>query len=267
MAVRARVPAHAALRGFKRLYRKLRWGRAAVAPTQETPLQKVTRTRRCWCRAPYDTGMYLRLIEQLLQAGGNFRPFGSAVTDNPGQFNLWTRHDVDFAECFSGFARLLQADLDSQVPSSIFFRVDDDAYHLADRAAEIRAFSEAGIEVGLHSTCYLAEHVFDRFAWELNKFEQEVGIRPTIMTVHGLGPLRRQQRDAFQEAIGSRLAEFGLTMTDCNPALRSYDYIFEDCHLDPSGGGRFLYDDFADPAPVVEPGRNFLVLTHPCYWQ
>ena len=86
--------------------------------------------------------------------------------------------------------------------------------------------------------------------------------------MHGLGDFRFAQRQAFAERIVKRLPEFGMTMTDCNPSLREYAYVIEDCHrIEGPPLQRCIYDDFLTLPQSFLPGQNYLILTHPCYWR
>src|SRR5690606_35606760 len=120
---------------------------------------------------------------------------------------------------------------------------------------------------GLHTRCYVDEDPIASFVREVDIFEQVFGFRPRTFTIHGLGDYRADIRAAFCEELVARRTDFGITFTDCTPALRRYDMIFQDCDIDPQTGQRCMYSDLADFPLLPRGGRDYLVLTHPCYWK
>jgi hypothetical protein len=225
------------------------------------------RDRRPSAFAPYDRGIYRRLLGQIRASGVHTPPFTAAPATGADGPQLYLRHDVDLPACVPGLPALIDADLAAGLPAAVYIRTDGEAYDPRELAGTVERYRAAGIEFGLHSSCYARDDVFAAFAEELERFRGAFGFWPDSFTMHGLGDHRLDTRLRFCAEIAGRLQEFGLRFSDCHASLREYRYALEDCHRDPGSGRRFIYDDFRRLPRFFEPGGSYLVLTHPGYWR
>lgn len=177
------------------------------------------------------------------------------------------RHDVDTVRCIDNVRLLLDVDAEFDIPSGVYVRVDGLEYDPAACREAVHASRARGLEIGLHSSCYLSDDPFTAFRAEIDAFIRVFAFQPKSFTVHGLGPVRADRRWQFYRDVRHRMAEFGVSFTDCNVAFRSYRYVVEDCHVDARApGARVIYDDFVRLPPTCERAGDHLILTHPCYW-
>ena len=224
------------------------------------------REREKLSEAEYEMGLYRDLIANLVASPEvAIQPFCSREAPDRQKAYVFIRHDVDTARCVERLGALVEQDLSLKVPSAVFVRVDDVCYSAKDARSTLADIRSRGIEVGLHTTCYLDDDYLAALARERTKFADEIGFQPNTFTVHGLGDHRLAQRRAFYEEIHAVLGDYGFTFSDCHPSLRRYKYTIEDCHTQ-SDGTRFLFDDFLPGKLPLVPGKSFCVLTHPCYW-
>ena len=180
--------------------------------------------------------------------------------------NLFIRIDVDTQRCIENAPKLFDTLLALDLPFSAFFRVDDEDYQLREYRDVISQYRDRpGVNLGLHTSCYVEDDFMEQFRLDTEKFIEEAGFAPSSFTVHGLGSFRKKQRNQFYAEIGNRLEEFGYTFTDCSPKYREYYYVIEDCHKN-NNGDRFIYNDFNTIPTFLQAGHNCLILTHPCYW-
>ncbi|WP_448207920.1 hypothetical protein [Azospirillum sp. sgz302134] len=219
--------------------------------------------------APYPIDVYRTTLRRLLgRRGVTVFPFTSRAAIPRGQTVLFVRHDVDTRDCVRNMGRLLAVDHELGIPAATYIRVDGIDYDPAECREEVARQKALGMEVGLHSSCYLEDDFFGAFRRELDVFQGLFGFAPVSFTMHGLGAVRTAERTAFTEAVPGRLDEFGIAFSDCNVRLRTYRHVVQDCNLDQRAPGRrCMYVDFAKPEVFLEPGHALLLLTHPCYWQ
>ena len=217
--------------------------------------------------APFPLHVYRSL---LLHAFNNPKvqvpPFATSDRLSPGRASLFVRHDIDTADCIRNMALLLDVDRELGVPAGIYFRADEKEYALASHRDEIQAYRAAGLEIGLHTSCYLEADYLVAFRKETELFVRALAFRPTSFTVHGLGPYRMDVRLRFSEEICQRLGEFGYAFSDCCSHLRIYDYTIHDSHWNERERVRFIYNDFLILPPFLHEGKNYILLTHPGYW-
>ncbi len=214
--------------------------------------------------APFSISHYRARIESFQAMGLSFPPFN----DNPNTecANIYVRHDVDTQACIDKISRVIELDRTLGVPSSVYFRVDDEDYKFSEFAEIVQAIAGKDFEVGLHTSCYSYSDSVARFKYETKKFEEESGVKPTSFTLHGLGRQHHASRIRFRNYIGRNLEKFGYEFSDCLRSLRHYRYVIEDCHVLPNTGERFIYDDFKTIPESLTRKGNILLLTHPCYW-
>jgi hypothetical protein len=182
------------------------------------------------------------------------------------KINIFIRHDIDNKQCILNLPSILEIERSQKKFSGIYLRVDDAEYCVAEYKHEINSLINEGFEVGLHTVCYLKEDYLAEFRRETEKLSDELGFRPRSFTVHGMGGIRLTERLQFCEEIVSKIGEFGYQFTDCHEKVLSYDYVIEDCHWDEVKKARYIYDDFVRLPSFFKRGRNYLILTHPCYW-
>lgn len=234
--------------------------------------------RRRFAEAPYPSALYRGLLERLKgDAGCRLLPFADTTTPDGRTARVRVRHDIDTAGCVANMTAMTALDAALGVPAAVYVRVDGEDYDPADARAGVERCRALGAEVGLHTACYVADDAPARFREEIDIFAACFGFAPTSFTMHGLGAFRAAQREAFCAAVIHRLPTYGMRFTDCRPEVRTYDYVFEDCHQATDGAagangaagrtGRFLYDDFCAASGFLRRGRDHLVLTHPCYWR
>lgn len=216
--------------------------------------------------APYPLSIYRNLLLQAQQKSDiSVQPFLRQKALNKA--NLFVRHDVDTASCVKNLPHLTQINRELGIQAGIYFRVDDQEYSLAKHKRVVASLRDAGFEVGLHTVCYLRDDYLKALELETEKFLHEAGFQPLSFTVHGLGSYRAEVRQRFYLEVGTKLADLGYQFTDCGRHLRTYEYVIEDCHRDERGGQRFIYSDFLRIPHWFRAGGEYLVLTHPCYWE
>lgn len=199
--------------------------------------------------------------------GGLALPRFSEARSDVGKPRLYFRHDVDTHGCVSMLSKMIELNLAEGVASPVYIRADGTEYDpktLAPAVAKYRAYD---VEFGLHSSCYTQDDYLGALRLEIVRFEQCFGFAPTSMTVHGLGDFRLAVRERFSAEIVDRLRDFGFSFTDCDARMRRYDYVITDCHPEPGSNRRYIYDDMLRLPRFFQRGRDYLVLTHPCYWQ
>lgn len=242
--------------------------RRRPAPPAPSGVARYIEVRQPHAYAPYDAALYAALLRQIRAATDlELAAFSSRRRPGGVKPRLYLRHDVDMAACVENLPLLLDVDLAEGIAPPVYIRTDGTDYPpeaVADAVAHYRA---KGVEFGLHSSCYTEDDYIGAFRREIGRFAECFGFRPASFTVHGLGSFRVEIRDRFAEEIVDRLPEFGLKFTDCNTRLRQYDYVITDCHLEPETRRRYIYDDVVTLPRFFEPGRDYLVLTHPCYWR
>lgn len=218
-------------------------------------------------KAPYSVGVYRQLLVNIKKEPKFFlTAFGNRETTGKHAC-LFNRHDIDTSECIRKMGILLDIDSILEIPTAIFFRADDEEYRLSDYKNQINQYKEKGFEIGLHTLCYTQDNYLREFEREIKHFKESLGITPECFTVHGLGTFRIDIRTEFCKIISDKLGEYDLLFTDCSEKLRRYDYVFEDCHRSEENGCRVLYEDFFNLPPFIKKGKNYLILTHPVYWE
>jgi hypothetical protein len=219
--------------------------------------------------APYDVSIYRTFLGAIrAQSNVEVLPFVSHGDGGSGsRAKFYFRHDIDTAECVKNLPALLEADAEYAVPCGVYVRTDGAEYDPSSLSALAPKYRDRAVEFGLHTGCYVHDDYWGAFEAELEAFRSALGFEATSVTVHGLGSFRHAVRIQFAEGLPARAAEYGISFTDCNPAYRQYEYVYEDCHLQQADARRFIYDDFVGAPKFVVRGANYLVLTHPCYWR
>jgi hypothetical protein len=228
-------------------------------------LRRVRERRRIAAYAPYPFAKYDAILHRVLRQRLTVSEFDAP--DEAGAAKLFLRHDIDFAGCVDGLAPLLDIEAQYGLPSATFIRVDRQDYEPEALRPLVAARRKAGLEFGLHSSFYVDDDPLGRFRRELAAFQGIFGFAPRTFTIHGLGGYRADIREAVSEEIVARRAEFGIAFTDCSAAMRRYDMILQDCDIEPQTGARCMYSDLANFPLLPRKGRNYLILTHPCYWR
>lgn len=223
--------------------------------------------RRRLCEAPYPVALYRGLLAQAKARVGLRLPRFDAPPAAGADLRLFLRHDVDTVACVERLPLLVEADLDAGFAVPVYLRTDGIDYDPRTARDVAANLVRAGVEIGLHSSCYLADDPEAAFRAEGERFADCFGVRPRSFTMHGLGEVRLAQRLAFVAEAARGLDRLGYAFTDADPSLRRYDYVITDCHPDPVAGTRFIYDDIERLPRFLARGRDYLVLTHPCYWR
>ena len=239
--------------------------RALIASRRE---KRYTKRRKVLMIAPYPTALYATFLSQCQGSKRiQIHPFTEQNITDGSRVHLFVRHDIDTKTCIQKIHLLLDIDQDLGIQAGVYFRVDDREYRLSDYRNVIQALRPRGLEIGLHTLCYLEDDYLSAFRRETGKFFDELGFKPRSFTVHGLGPQRLEVRLRFYEEVAPRLGEFGYEFCDCHSLWRKYHYVIEDCHRDEGKEALYIYDDFSEPPSFLGLGDNFLILTHPCYWK
>lgn len=228
-------------------------------------LRQVRGRRRIAAFAPYPFAFYDTILRRVLRQRLAVPPFDVPAGD--GTTMLFLRHDIDLPGCVEGLAPILDIEAGHNLPSATFIRVDREDYEPEALRTLVAERRKPGIAFGLHTACYLDDDPFATFRKELDVFGDLFGFRPQTFTIHGLGERRVDVRASFCDEVVARRDEFGIAFTDCTPAMRRYDMIFQDCDIDPESRRRCMYSDLAKLPVLPRRGRNYLVLTHPCYWR
>jgi hypothetical protein len=239
----------------------------ARAAARDRAKQRYILARRPHAHAPHDVAVYAQLLQQARRARGlDLAPFLERKTGGRKP-RLYFRHDVDTADCVRMLPQLIEANLKEGVPSPVYIRMDGTEYEPAALAGSVAKYRGQGVEFGLHSSCYTQDDYLAALRREIDGFTRCFGFPPRSMTVHGLGDHRLAVREQFSAEIVERLAEFGFAFTDCDVRMRRYDYVITDCHPEPGSDRRHIYDDMLRLPRFFQPDRDYLVLTHPCYWR
>ena len=228
-------------------------------------LQEYTNDRSIYMESPYPLSLYKEILSEI-KANKKYilREFMDlGMTEKYTSFYI--RHDIDTGNCLSQISKLLDIDKAYNVKSGVYFRADDEEYVLADCAETVNKYAADGFEFGLHTVCYKSDNYFDLFEKELDYFHSSLGFAPKSFTVHGLGKYRLEIRMKFCNEVVDLLSKYHIKFTDCNENLRKYDYVLQDCHWNDIKKTRYLKDDVIKlPFPLNM--KNYLFLTHPCYW-
>jgi hypothetical protein len=238
----------------------------ARAAARDRAKDRYIKARRPVAYAPHDAAIYGKLLREARGTRDLEIPRFTAATPANGKPRLYLRHDVDTQACVAMLPALIEMNLAEGVASPVYIRTDGTDYDpaaLADVVAKFRG----RVEFGLHSSCYVHDDYIGALRGEIDRFERCFGFRPQSLTVHGLGDFRLETRERFTKEIVDRLAEFGFAFTDCDARMRRYDYVITDCHPEPGSNRRHIYDDMLRLPRFFQPGRDYLVLTHPCYWR
>jgi hypothetical protein len=247
-----------------RLGHKLWTARAAAL---ERAKQRYVTARRPHAFAPHDAAIYGRLLQQARRSRGLEVPGFTDAKPAAGRPRLYFRHDVDTQHCVTMLPKLVELNLAEGVESPVYIRTDMTDYDPRSLVATVKRYGGRGVEFGLHSSCYTRDDYLGALREEIQRFGDCFGFAPRSMTVHGLGEHRLETRERFSKEIVDRLTEFGFTFTDCDPRMRRYDYVITDCHPEPGSNRRYICDDMLNLPRFFQAGRDYLVLTHPCYWR
>lgn len=228
--------------------------------------QGYIKSREAEMNAPYPASIYENILLKL-KANKEIKllPFNQKPSKS-GPINLYLRHDIDTLKCVKNMPMMLDINLKTEMMAAVYFRVDDDEYRLKDLKDVALEYKARGFEMGLHTVCWAEDDYMGQFAMETEKFADELGFRPKSFTVHGAGALRQEERQQFYIEIDKRWDEFDYERTDCHPRFRRYHYVIEDCHLSNPDQNRFIYKDFIEVPTFFQRGKNYIILTHPCYW-
>jgi hypothetical protein len=218
--------------------------------------------------APYPIGIYRSLLFMMHNSAEYYsRSYVPLKEKRIDKINVFFRQDIDTARCIENMDMLVEAHKEFQIPSNIYFRVDDKEYRLRDYRERILEYRNEGFETGLHTVCYLADDYMKDFEKETEKFADELGFRPKSFTIHGLGEYRLDVRRAFIENIIKSFDRYGYLFSDCHPSFIRIDAFHEDCNMDEDKKMRFITPQFISPPGYLNPGMSCLVLTHPIYWK
>lgn len=243
-------------------------GLRSAVKTRYASLQfrRYLRARKIYRHAPYSLAIYEQLLRRFKDSDRHqFIRFLEYGETRMRKDNIFVRHDIDTQNCITNLSQTLEIDQSLQIPSGIYFRVDDEEYCVRDFQKMIGHYKVMGFEIGLHTLCYTQDNYLQEFKRETEKFKSELGFSPMSFSVHGLGDFRLEVRMRFYKEIALSFREFGYETGDI-PPLRSYEHMIHDCHLD-ADNRRFLYDEFVRLPPFYLPGKRYLILTHPCYWK
>ncbi|MDG2422529.1 MAG: hypothetical protein P8M22_00980 [Phycisphaerales bacterium] len=226
----------------------------------------VKRRRQIHSRTPFSAGIYQDLLKSM--SGDSLYSIHDYMSQEKvaNLINVFARHDIDTQQCVDNMSMMLDINLELGVRTAAYFLVHDEYYHLADHREVVSEYRESGIEMGLHTQCYVDNSPLDYFRREIESFEDALGFSPKSFTIHGLGQFRIKTRMEFRRKIAKLYQQFGFQFSDAIKAHRRYQYVIQDCHGSPDQGGRYIYDDFIAMPPTLPRSSNVLILTHPCYW-
>ncbi|MBN4072156.1 hypothetical protein JYT14_00340 [Flavobacteriales bacterium AH-315-E23] len=241
--------------------------KSVIRSIADPAAQNYLKLQQKFSYVPHKLSIYQNILKNAsLDARIKVGPFGEQKSSRD-HINLFLRHDIDTLKCIQNIDLLLDSNLDLNLPAGVYFRVDDDEYCLKDHRDVVNACREKGFETGLHTICYAHDDYLDQFKRETEKFADEAGFRPTTFTIHGMGEKRLSVRKNFIRHMIKRHSEFGYTFSDCHKSFRGYHHVIQDCHIDFTVNQRFIFDDFKDFPSFFRKGLNYLILTHPCYWE
>lgn len=224
-------------------------------------------SRRLLKYADYPVSIYEELVQLVTNRSDlNVKAFTDYEKESEHMPAITFRHDIDTGLCIERMPSLLDVDLYYQIESGTYIRADELEYGLSDVSEVANYYRDKGLEVGLHTVCYRKDDYFLELKREISRFEDILGFRPTSFTVHGLGSFRLDIRREFYQRVADKMTDLKMKFTDCNSKYRRYHYVIEDCHFDTKAGKRFIFEDFETLPPFFKNGKDYLVLTHPCYW-
>jgi hypothetical protein len=229
-------------------------------------LRQVLARREVALHAPYPVVLYRSIVRQSKMQG---LPIGRFTDPQPVMpvTRIFFRHDIDYAGCVSNASILLDVNREEGVPAAVFLRMDGEGYHPEEAIEMVQAYKSDDIIFGLHTSCYTHVDYLSAFARERETFLRTYGFEARTFTVHGLGQLHLQRRLEFTSYATAHLTDLGFDASDCTADLRPYHLVFQDCDLDPVDGRRAIYTEMKTLPPLLPRCHNYLVLTHPCYWQ
>ena len=222
--------------------------------------------REVCCNAPYPMRIYQDLLDLLVRDSDVTLQDYTSRDSGIDRIHAYVRHDIDTLRCIENMPFMLDINLKVGVQAGVFFLVDDEHYRLADYRELILRYREAGVEVGLHTQCYVDDDPLAGFRRETDVFTESLGFAPSTFTIHGLGSFRADVRTAFRRKISRQYGDFGYVFSDAINAHRRYHHVIQDCHGSEESGGRYIYDDFIRSPGSLRKPSHVLVLTHPCYW-
>jgi hypothetical protein len=223
--------------------------------------------RRPAAYAPYRIELYRDLLRQLRCRRDVSLPQFDEERLEIGRLNFFLRHDIDTAQCVANLIMVAEQNAAEAVPAAVYIRCDGEEYRPAEAAAAVGYCRARGFEIGLHSSAYVQDDYKAALRRELDVFGEAFGFSPRSVTIHGLGDFRLAERHALVAHLKESLETYGLRFTDAHESFRAYTHVITDCHPDPVGGTRFIYNDMLRPPAFLRRGLAYLVLTHPCYWR
>lgn len=177
--------------------------------------------------------------------------------------NFIFRSDLDTQACLENFPKLAKTLESKNIKSSFFVRVDDMDYDSTTSYSHTAPFLEH-FQCGLHSSSYIHDDYVKQLEIEIDKFTSIFGFRPKLLTLHGFGEYKYDQRLKLIAYLAKNHEKLGIEFADCIPEHRTYDYVIQDCHLE--NNQRYIKKDILITPPIMS-NTNYLMLTHPCYWR
>lgn len=220
--------------------------------------------------APHPPGLYDFILEQLQSSGrlafARARELHSGCV-SPVHVNLVLRHDLDNEpEKLLLFVRPEQR---LGLTSSIYVRVDGEAYDPGRVAKLLTELHDAGFEIGLHTAAYTADDPLGTLEAELRRFRETFHFAPLSLNTHGvvtrgLDVRPGARRRAFLQGIERQADRYGLIVTD-HSIPGTYDIIAGDANLRLNRRVSYQTRDVLT-VPRLPAGCRVLWLTHPEYW-
>lgn len=217
---------------------------------------------------PHPPGLYDYILERLLKDGGlNVVPARELHSGrvSSGRGSLVLRHDLDAQP--EKLRVFTEAERRLGVRSSIYVRVDYDAYDPQQVAGQLRVLRDEGFEIGLHTAAYQAPEPLAALERELERFRTVLGFEALSLNTHGVFPSSRAlgaRRQEFLQELSRRAAEMNLTAVDHN-LPGTYDLLVGDANLALNRRLSYLGRNVLELARLPA-GQRGLFLTHPEYW-
>lgn len=220
-------------------------------------------------RSPHFPGMYGLILEHWLgSARVHFLTAGALHRKDyrRDMVNVVLRHDLDsFPERVDLFTNVEES---MDLVSSIFVRLDNQAYRPAVVEYKIKRLYESGFEIGLHSSAYLHEYALGAFEEELRDFRRTFGFSPSVVNTHGIPTNKRRvcenRRRAFLAKLTEQEGRFAVALVD-HIVPGEYDVSIGDAHFALNRRLNFLARDVLTVSDHPA-GYRVLFMTHPEYW-
>ncbi len=221
--------------------------------------------------APHSANIYKRILADLGKEDRRFSLIKDYIHESSTN-TILLRHDLDTPECLLNLPKLILAEQQFNLRSTIYVLADDHAYKISEQDIQyLHNLNSDGFEIGLHTRAYFQPDPDNYFHKEVKAFRDMFGFMPETVTLHGEYPRPVSDFEARRTAF---IRNFNRIKSDLAIHLFhqiTYPYqVLSDAWfiLDDSGSRiRVLHQKFLKPMRHTYEGRLPVVYnTHPIYW-